>query len=177
MDNLKRRLFFAVWPNEAARKAIVAALERLKPKMNVRWARPENLHMTLAFLGDVEAERLEALNSAAERVSAPSFELPLDQIEHWRRPQVLCLTTQSICEPLMQLAVDLARNLRAEGFELEKRPFTAHLTLARKVAYLPAEIRLEKPILWKSDSFALVESVQEERGSTYITLKTWPLAG
>ncbi len=176
MEKFKQRLFFAVWPQESARKEIAAVQNRLKPDLPARWVRPENLHMTLAFLGEVEPERLASLKAAADRVSFAGFELVLDQIEHWRRPQVLCLTTSGICEPLTRLAVDLARNLLSEGFELERRPFSAHLTLARKVFHPPAETLLEKPIHWKSSSFALVESVQDDRGSNYINLQAWPLS-
>jgi 2'-5' RNA ligase len=143
--------------------------------MTARWIRPENLHMTLAFLGDVEADRLESLVKAADAVRSRSFALQLDRIEHWRKPQVICLTPTSTSPIPGQLAADLATQLRDAGFELEKRPYRAHLTLARKAVYLPADARLDQPILWQSTAFVLVESDRDTQGSHYTLLKSWPL--
>ncbi len=177
MESFTQRLFFALWPDDAVRTKLTAALRLLTPQVSARWIRPENLHMTLVFLGDVETERLEAVKAAADAVRAQSFELRLDRIDYWRRPQVICLTPSAVCEPLEELATGLSLRLRSEGFDLEKRPFRAHLTLARKAPRLPADCRLEKSIIWKSTSFALVESSQDNRGSHYTILHSWPLGG
>jgi len=171
-----RRLFFALWPEQSARPGATAAISLLAPKLAARWIRPANLHITLAFLGDVETERLGAAQAAADAVDSSSFELCLDTLEHWRKPQVLCLTPSTLPPNLERLAADLGRQLKAAGFALEQRPYRPHLTLARKATHLPADACLVQPILWKSTGFVLVESRQDGRGSSYGILKTWPLS-
>jgi len=175
MATLKQRLFFALWPEASVRQALAAAMEPLKPKLAAQWIRPANLHITLAFLGDVEAERVGRACAAADTVSSPGFELCLDSLEHWRKPQILCLSPAAPVPALQQLAVGLAGQLQAAGFDLDKRPYRPHLTLARKAAFWPADLRWERPIVWKSTAFVLAESSQDSRGSVYSILKTWPL--
>lgn len=171
----KQRLFFALWPEDSARLAAEAAIQRLRPLLAARWVRPENLHVTLAFLGDVADERLGALRAAADSVQASGFTLSLDTLEHWRKPQILCLSPFAAAPPLERLAADLSGRLRAAGFALDDRPFRAHLTLARSAAYVPADARLEQPILWPAGRFVLVASTQDHLGSHYAILRAWPL--
>lgn len=174
MANLKLRLFFALWPEDSARKELSAASEILRPTLAAHWIRPANLHITLAFLGDVEAERVGMAQAAANAVTAEAFELSLDTLEHWRKPQILCLTPTVTPTPLARLAHDMASGLTEAGFALDQRPYRPHLTLARKASYLPADARLAGPIQWQSSEFVLVESRQDSRGSSYGILKTWP---
>ena len=176
MATTLRRLFFALWPEESARNQASEAIGLLKPGLAARWIRPANLHITLAFLGDVETERLDAAQTAADAVDSPGFEMCLDTLEHWRKPQVLCLTPSALPPTLPRLAADLGDRLKAAGFQLEQRPYRPHLTLARKATYLPADTRLTQPIPWKSTGFVLVESHQDSRGASYGILKTWPLS-
>jgi 2'-5' RNA ligase len=171
-----RRLFFALWPEPACRQALAEAMGRFKSALAARWIRPDSLHMTLAFLGEVEAERLAAATAAAATIRSPGFELALDGIEHWRKPQILCLTPSRPCAELERLAAGLAGALKAQGFALESRPYRAHLTLARKAAWLPPEVRLERAVAWRSSAFALVESRQDAQGSRYVSLQSWPLS-
>lgn len=176
MNPPKQRLFFALWPEAAARDALAGVIESLKPQLPARWIRPQNLHVTLAFLGDVEAERLTDLDAAADQVRSPGFELALDTIEYWRKPQILCLSPSAPQPVLETLAADLASQLRAADFKLEARPYRAHLSLARDAAGLPAETRLPHPIRWQAKAFVLAESVKDRHGSAYRICKAWPLA-
>jgi 2'-5' RNA ligase len=175
MDKATKRVFFALWPDGPTRIALTAAKVQLQPQVTARWIRPENLHMTLAFLGDVETERQEGLVKAADAVRSHRFALQFDRIEYWRKPQVICLLPSVFPAVLGQLAGDLAAQLRNAGFELEKRPYRAHLTLARKAACPPSDVRLNQPILWQSNAFVLVESDRDTPGSHYTVLKSWPL--
>lgn len=172
----RRRLFFALWPEASARDDLACAMQGLKPRLAARWVKPQNLHITLAFLGDVETARLDAAMAAADRVQAPGFELMLDRIEYWRRPQVLCLSPTVTASALERLAADLAGQLREAGFELDLRPYRAHLTLARDAQSLPADARLEQPIRWQSTTFVLAESRLDRQGVFYGILKSWPLS-
>ncbi|MFZ4702439.1 MAG: RNA 2',3'-cyclic phosphodiesterase [Candidatus Methylumidiphilus sp.] len=172
------RLFFALWPENSVRDALKEIVRQLRPNITARWIEPENLHITLAFLGDVATGRLPDLAQAAETVSSLSsvcVDLSLDRVEHWRKPQVICLTPSTHSPVLGRLAANLSNNLRDRGFQLEARPYRAHVTLAHKASTPPMGFHLEHPINWKSSYFVLVESAHDIRGSHYTPLQSWPL--
>jgi RNA 2',3'-cyclic 3'-phosphodiesterase len=130
--------------------------------------------VTLEFLGSVAAARMEAAREAAAGVRAEPFELVFDAVEHWRRPEVLCLVANEIPAPLAALVTGLRSALAAAGFEPEHRAYRAHLTLARKVATAVA-IPAFEPIRWPARDFALVESVTDRAGPRYLPLERWRL--
>jgi 2'-5' RNA ligase len=172
----RQRLFFALWPETLIREELAAMIRQFKPAVSAHWIKPENLHITLVFLGEIETGRLDAVKRAAEAILSPSLELTLDRIEYWRTPTLLCLVPTASCSTLQRLAENLAGQLKAAGFKLEERPYLAHLTLARKAARLPENVVLEKPFIWRSDSFVLVESRQGKLGSCYTVIHSWPLS-
>lgn len=168
------RLFFALWPSEQERAAVVAQMTTLKQHTKARWVQPNNLHVTLAFLGEVEKNRLpEVLRVGASCQSQP-FEFTMDTLDYWRKPQVLCFTCPNTPRPLAQLASNLANLLVTAGFELESRPYRPHLTLARKALQLPEDAAIATPIQWQANTFVLVESSTGCNGPHYEVLQTWP---
>jgi 2'-5' RNA ligase len=171
-----RRLFFAVWPGPDALVAATVAVCRLVPPGTGRPQRSDQLHLTLEFLGDVPEPRLGSVLEAGAEVagSAAPFDLVLDRLEHWRRPQVLCLTASVVPQPLQALVGLLRLALSDRGFVPERRPFRAHLTLARKVRLPPAAGPVE-PLRWAAHDYSLVESITGREGSRYERLATWPM--
>jgi 2'-5' RNA ligase len=131
-------------------------------------------HVTLEFLGSVAAARVADASGAAAVVRAAPFEVVFDAVEHWRRPEVLCLVAHEMPAPLGSLVAQLRTALGARGFEPEQRPFRAHLTLARKVRSAVAVPPFE-PVRWPARDFALVESVTDRAGSRYLPTERWPL--
>jgi 2'-5' RNA ligase len=171
-----RRLFFALWPGPDAVVAATAAVCRHVPPGTGRPQRSDQLHLTLEFLGDVPEPRLASALEAGSAVigSAAPFEIVLDRLEHWQRPQVLCLTASVDPEPLLALVRSLRSSLSDRGFVPERRPFKAHLTLARKVR-LPPAARSVEPLRWAAHDYSLVESITGPEGSRYERLATWPM--
>jgi 2'-5' RNA ligase len=148
----------------------------LVPSGTGRPQRPDQLHLTLEFLGEVPEPRLGSVLEAGEAVaaSATSFEIVLDRLEHWPRPQVLCLAASVVPERLTALVVALRSALAARGVEPEKRAFRPHLTLARKVRLPPPAGPIE-PQYWAAHEYSLVESIAGPEGSRYERLSTWPM--
>jgi 2'-5' RNA ligase len=176
-ETKRLRLFFALWPDETARVRVLTLQNALKPGVRARWIPVENLHVTLVFLGDVDAVCVPALREVAASVVAPPCALTLDRLEWWRKSQVLCLTPRQTPEGLLALFDSLAGKFLAAGFALEKRAFRAHLTLARKVAAVEGSLALSGPVELRFEAFSLVESRQSRQGSLYIDSGTWPLDG
>lgn len=170
------RLFFALWPTEALRRALAGRVAALVPSGTGRAQRPDQLHLTLEFLGPVPAVRLPDVKEAAAAVRAEPFELVLDALEYWRRPRVLCLVARELPPALAALVQSIRNELASRGFESECRPYRAHFTLARKVGQPPGPADVD-PVHWPATDFALVESVTERAGSVYRPLGAWSLQG
>jgi 2'-5' RNA ligase len=168
------RLFFALWPSDDVRQAI-----RHSCKFSLRHSggRPvalENWHITLAFLGSVDAEQRACVEHMASVIHLPDLELQLDHIGHWARPRVLWLGAQETPDELTELANRLIVGSRDCGLSLDKRPFKAHLTLKRKVKEPPPPCEV-KPVAWPVKSFALVRSNTLPEGVQYEVVRDWPL--
>jgi 2'-5' RNA ligase len=167
------RLFFALWPGEEQRSRLLAVLSAL-PRHHGREPHPDDLHITLAFLGDLDPERRACAERAADAVRCKAFSLLLDRVGYWARPRILWCGASDCPEPLLRLLGDLNRGLRACGLVPDSRPFVPHVTLARKAS--PIDPRpVDPPLLWPVDAFALVVSRLGERPS-YQVLRRWPLS-
>jgi 2'-5' RNA ligase len=92
-----------------------------------RW--PDNLHLTLAFLGEVSADKQRALAALAGRIRQPGFTLTLDDAGQWLRSRVVWLGTRQPPRGLLQLAMLRAR--RRSGCYQSPQPFHPHITLLR----------------------------------------------
>ena len=101
-----------------------------------RWVRPEGIHLTLKFLGDVPGERLSVIGAVLDKVCrahAP-FALRLAALgcfPNARRPRVIWAGVEEETGRLERLQAAVERELAREGFPREERRFTPHLTLAR----------------------------------------------
>jgi len=179
-----RRLFFALWPDEATRAALSHQTRKAVRRCGGRPVPPANYHLTLAFIGNQPAELFKEIVAAATRVRAAPFELTLEQYGHWPKPRVLWLGpapaasdgAANTLSPPAVIAAQLWDGLEALGLRRELRPFRAHVTLARKVAALP-EVPSPEPLIWKASSFALVESVTAQSGAVYSVAWEFLLTG
>ncbi|MFN3918677.1 MAG: RNA 2',3'-cyclic phosphodiesterase [Methylohalobius sp.] len=172
---VKKRLFFALWPDEG----VLEKLVRVRKELGLNAGKSvdcQKFHITLLFLGEVPEDKIEALKALAEQLPLAPCELTLDRLEHWVRPAVLCLTASHPPQPLTRLVEELRRGVRKLGFALERRPFRPHLTLARQVKKRIANRQIE-PLPWPVHEFTLVESELDSQGSRYTVLDRWPKAG
>jgi len=124
------RLFVAIELPDQLKARLAAMRTEIA---GARWVAAEQLHLTLAFLGEVAQERLEALCATLAEVRQAPFELHFDKLgcfSHHRNPRVLWIGFEQ--QPaLLQLAEQINRAVISCGIPLEERPFNAHITLAR----------------------------------------------
>ncbi len=161
-----KRLFFALWPDPATRQRLQQLTGTLRLPAAKR-IRPENLHVTLVFLGNVDELLLPAIEEQVKGISAPGFTLLFDRLEYWRRPGIVCLT----CKPVPaaeQLVQELSAVCTGLGMTLDDREFRAHVTLARHVRGKP-EVAME-PLPWSARALVLVESQTRPEGGQYTIL-------
>ena len=170
------RLFFALWPDDELRHTI---RRHCKPLLRHAGGRPmatENLHITLAFLGNTTAERRACVERTADAIHLPPFELCIDHAAHWPRPRVLWIGPSEQPQALLDLAGALHAGATACGMKLDSRPYRAHLTLMRKVSRPPAQMAI-RPFAWPVDRFVLVRSRTLPEGVRYEVVREWPLDG
>ena len=141
----RQRLFFALWPDDALRQTITPLL-KLHQQCGGRAHPPAHLHMTLNFLGGVEADTCDCLEQAAADIAIPRFELRLDRFGYWPRPRVMWLGCSETPAPLTELVSVLSEMVECCGLEQEHRPYQPHMTLLRKAQKAPAEVTLRRSL-------------------------------
>ncbi|MBY6205758.1 RNA 2',3'-cyclic phosphodiesterase [Halomonas denitrificans] len=166
-----RRLFFALWPDPSLRSVLVQHGNRLDAGSGRR-VPDANLHLTLVFLGDVPADRIDALETLAGTVAATHrpFTLVLDRYGTFDRARVAWLGGPAV-EAGNRLVEDLAAGARDCGLDVERRSWRPHVTLRRRIEAAP-DGPAPAPIAWRVRDFVLVESI---RGRPYQVLRSWPL--
>lgn len=174
--NGKLRLFFALWPPAEVARALHAWAQAAQGVSGGRVTREATIHLTLAFLGDVEGERVAALLDCARRVKAAPFDLRIDEGRWWKHNGIVWAGPSVLPEALRDLAAQLDGALKAGGFRTEKREFKAHISLVRRAesgGVLPAI----EPVEWRAEEFVLVRSALSSRGPAYTTVGRFALGG
>ena len=171
------RVFFALWPDAAARERLAELARDVVRQAGGRASRPADHHLTLAFVGEVAPARiaaLERIGAKAAREAAP-FVLTLDRLGGFHRTGIGWLGAGAAPPELGRLVVALRAGLAAAAFAVEEPPFRAHVTLARRCgAVAPATI---DPIAWRVERAKLTASELRPEGSRYRDLAWWPLTG
>jgi len=184
------RLFVSVDPGERFRAEVSPCLDAWRARWDLGWARTEQLHVTLRFLGEWPPERIDVLRAAlaAAAGETPPFSMQaggLEAFPGWRRPRVLFLQMES-GGALEALAVRIAGAMarRCPGLGATAGGFRAHLTLARFRAGPPsrelAALRRETaPRVSGIDvtGIRLVQSTLAPGGARHETRAVFPLAG
>ena len=165
------RLFFAIWPDAAARERLAALGQEVAQLARGKPVPSANLHLTLAFLGEIEEARAALLPKIAADIEASAFRLRFDRVGSFPKARVAWAGCATPPADLVHLQAALAKELAGAGFALDERPYAPHLTLARKttVRLPPAAI---EPVEWEAGEFALVAS----RAGRYETACSWRLA-
>jgi len=131
------RAFVAIEMDAAIRRAIAALQDELRTATEkIRWTKPGNIHLTLKFLGDVDAQRVDRVAERLQRAVAQrepfSFSVKgLGVFPTAKRPRVLWAGVHTDADDLRGLAAAIEEHLQPLGFAKEKRAFKPHLTLAR----------------------------------------------
>ena len=137
------RTFIALELNEALQRFLGEIISQISQELpDLRWVDPTGIHLTLAFLGELSDDQLAAAIGASEEAAqkAIPFEYRLKGLGIFsspRQPRVIWMGVEDLPSgkvqgsPLQQVHHVLSRELELRGFEIEKRPFSPHLTLAR----------------------------------------------
>lgn len=133
-----------------------------------------NIHLTLAFLGNVPVARLPDLHVLAGGIKGTEFDLTIDTLNHWRHNRIVWVGAVRCPDVLRGLAANLARELKAAGFRSEEREYVPHITLLREARRGPTAAS-SVSIVWHVDQFTLVRSSRRNGATAYEVVARWPL--
>ena len=155
------RLFVAINFNNDTRLRLITLRDEIRDKsQRGNFSAPENLHLTLAFLGECDTEQTAAVISVLSIVSFEPFDIEVDSIGRFKRDggDVWWAGLRE-SKPLIALQRELTEKLIAAGFSPERRKYSPHITLGREVK------TDEKP--WQIEPFgetiSLIDLMKSER--------------
>jgi RNA 2',3'-cyclic 3'-phosphodiesterase len=180
------RLFIALEIPGEIRAALAAFLKKLRGLAPLaKWARAENLHVTLKFLGETETVKISAIQNVLGSIrSAQPVTLEFRGLGFFpseKRPRVLW-AGMGASPNLQTIAEEIDHGLHRLGCAMEDRPFTPHLTLARfnppglppKLGPAVAEHASRSFGLLTAREFHLIESKLKPTGAEYTTVQSFP---
>ena len=185
------RVFIAIEPPDALKGEIAQWIETLAraipdPKRRLHWVKKEQLHLTLKFLGETKPDLLpllaEALRNAGQE--AASFPLSFAKVGHFGG-RVIWLGIDAGANQCANIAKSIDAACHALGFELESRPFSPHITLARAkenpgnlhIAQLPPALIHRTFGPFTVTGFSLIQSTLTPKGAIYRPLERFTFNG
>ena len=175
------RLFIGIGlPPTLAESLARAASNLLFIRERIRWTPPENLHLTLSFLGQVAPDRLTAIEQALSGIRSPPLRLELDGVSAFPRAGILYAPIKPT-PALLTLAEQVFLSTETCGYPREQRPYTPHITLARIKGSAKNSIHLRKqqsPVFhqrFEAHEIRLYESLTLPQGAQYKVLHKVPL--
>ncbi len=173
---------------------IHARLEELQRTLaqanaDVSWVRTSNIHLTLKFLGAVAQDRLGNASRAVERASQKvrAFEIQVGgtgAFPSFKHPRILWVGLQPISSQLMQLQKSIQDELVLEGFPLEGRSFSPHLTMARLRSNRNSRALMEvltakgfEAVTFSANEVIVMRSDLKSQGAVYTRLAVIKLKG
>ena len=187
------RVFVALDIPPGDKRRLTAAIARLQQSIpgGVRWVAPQGIHLTLKFLGNIDAGLMDSVQQAMARASvdSPRFALGLSGLgvfPNGRQPRVLWAGVGGDLDSLGALQARVAEQLSPLGFARERRPFNPHLTLGRvrdsaapnqrqRIGEVVGNTRLEPGEAWEVNEIHLIRSRLTPQGARYTSMGSQPL--
>jgi 2'-5' RNA ligase len=170
------RLFIAVNFSDEVKNQLLKIQEHLKSQSSRgNFTRPENLHLTLAFLGETPETQLERLYDILEDIQSSPFTIPFKRTGCFTHSKKelwwIGATKDSPSLPLLKtIHEQLLCRLLEEGFPADTRPFNAHITLGREIKHTKPIILNCPEIKVQADHISLMKSEHPKTGLTYTEL-------
>ncbi len=184
------RSFIAIDLPDATRQGLAAVQEQLRQsRAGVRWVKPSSIHLTLKFLGNIQAAQVEDIARAVahEVRDQPPITLGaagLGAFPSRRKPRVLWIGMEGEVQRLTRIQSRVENALELLGFAREKRPFRPHLTIGRvkdrrrlqSLIDAMAELKIPEFDSFDVTEIILYKSDLRPTGAIYTKLHRMPLA-
>jgi len=184
------RVFCAIDLPREVRERMLAqsiSLRKALPEAHASWSKPDNIHLTLKFLGDIPQSRVGSLSTAAALASRGLESFPINVqgsgvFPTRGQPRVLWIGIEDMEGKLGALCRRLEEESAKAGFSKEARDFHPHLTLARlrkpegarALAAAHKQMHFE-PIEFSVSELLVIRSELSSGGSKYTTISRHPL--
>jgi 2'-5' RNA ligase len=185
------RAFVAVFPPATLAASLAAEAKKLKlARGSVRWTSPEQIHLTLNFLGSIPAARLSgfsaAIGAACAQAAPHTLEAAgLGAFPSPARPRIIWAGLRGGVQPLRQLKEALDSRLHPLGYVPDTRDFHPHLTIGRVLRLQPADrdklrLLIEQFVVrsfghWPIERVALMRSQLSPSGAKYSELESFAI--
>lgn len=187
------RTFIALELNEALQRHLSEVIHQMALALpSLRWVDPHGIHLTLAFLGELTDEQVSSAMQATKAVAQtiPAFDYRLSHVGVFgsrNQPRVIWAGIEEPSGTLSRLHGVLNRELEQRGFEVDSRPFSPHLTLARIKAplkseevqalqhFLDAKQRFAASSSYHVSQINVMKSELSRAGAIYTCLVAYPL--
>lgn len=181
---MTKRAFIAInLPLEVKQKlgGVIAKLQKINPDYAIKWVKPENLHLTLHFFGDLDKRKIPQVEEGIEKITKKisSFKLKTCSFGCFpdeQAPRVIFIEAKDT-KAIHVLIGELEVMLQNLGYKVDTRPWQAHLTLGRiknHVKCTTTNVECE-PMTFEVKSIELMESMLTPEGSIYSVIKSFPL--
>jgi 2'-5' RNA ligase len=172
----KKRLFTAIDLPDTVNKKICKACGNID---GVRWTKPEQMHLTLSFIGDTDIEMIPRLSEALDRLQFTAFELTISGTGFFRSGIFFLKLEESPALTALKKQIDGVLG-EVLGYEPDARAFIPHITLARfkrrlsgaKQKLLTQEFESIFPVSFSVDKFILYSSKLSSQGAIHTPSKT-----
>jgi 2'-5' RNA ligase len=186
------RCFIAIDIDEKIGSALSDLQQQLRDSVDVKkgdinWVNPDNIHLTLKFLGEIKDEKVAEICNIVKAVAGrhKSFELDIESVGHFggKSPKVLWVGTGKGGENLLELQEDIEKSLALAGWPEETREFSGHLTLCRirkpaagmKLAQASEDYKDFKVGTLSADAVCVYQSELKPGGPVYTLLGNYKL--
>ena len=173
---MNARLYFALWPDDGIRLQLARYRLQLARESEGRGVVPVTLHMTLAFLGDVDTQQIPVLEKIGASLVAAPFNYTVNVAGCFPKARVAWLGSKEAPWHLFELQKRLQALLAAAQIGHDRRTFRPHITVVRDVEK-PFEDRAIPAVKWPVNQFCLVAARSGSAGPEYEVLGGWTLRG
>ncbi len=165
----KKRLFFGLLPEPEVHSQLVELSRCFPILQGVESVPNNNLHITLQFLGNLEANERKCIEKKMAQTFVQAFSLRLDHYGYFKLSQILWLGCSSYPRELTRLVNHLKSIAENCGADTQERIYKPHVTLFKKVpkAEFPD---IPFTITWRATEFHLLESISDGDGTRYVSL-------
>ncbi len=168
------RFFFAAIPDRDTRRRLASVAHALDLAPPYSIVPHENLHLTLAFVGEQSETILPTLLTIGAAQRTRAFTLRFDAYEYWPGSKVVVAAVRDHPLALGHLWRGLRATLEQHELALAPQPLRPHVTLARKVSQAPVPQAMSA-FDWSVRGFSLMQSTTAAARPIYTVLDTWPL--
>ena len=168
------RLYFALWPDDGIRLQLSRHRLQLAGESDGKAVIAVTLHMTLAFLGEVDSTQIPVIEQIGSRLLGAPFTYNVNLAGCFPKARIAWLGAKETPWHLYELQKNLQALLASAQLGHDKRTFRPHITVVRDIK-TPFPERAIVPVRWPVDHFCLVSARSGPAGPQYQTLRNWRL--